>query len=49
MLQERPPKNSQATVIQTTEKADATKRHAGPEEGLQVERRYTKQGTHPYD
>jgi ribonucleoside-diphosphate reductase alpha chain len=49
MLQERPPKNSQATVIQTTERADAAERRAGPEEGLRVERRYTKQGTHPYD
>ena len=49
MLQERPPKNSQATVIPTTEKADATERQAGPEQGLRVERRYTKQGTHPYD
>ena len=50
MLQERPPKDTEATAVNSAETArETTDRQAGPEHGLQVKRRYTEPGVHPYD
>jgi ribonucleoside-diphosphate reductase alpha chain len=49
MLQQRPPKDSQTTAISSSETRSETGDPAGPEHGLRVERRYTKEGEHPYD
>jgi ribonucleoside-diphosphate reductase alpha chain len=50
MLQERPPKDSEATPVTSAETTqETTDRQAGPEHGLQVQRRYTEPGVHPYD
>jgi len=49
MLQERRPKDSQSTKIQSSGTEREADRPAGPEQGLTVARRYTKEDAHPYD
>jgi ribonucleoside-diphosphate reductase alpha chain len=49
MLQERPPKDSQSTKIQSPGTESEADRPTGPEQGLTVARRYTKEDAHPYD